>query len=490
MINESIAHYRVTAKIGAGGMGEVYRATDTKLGRDVALKVLPEAFAQDTQRMQRFQREAQVLASLNHPGIAAIYGFEESGSTHALAMELVEGPTLAERIGQGPIPVEEALPLAKQIAEALEYAHDHGIIHRDLKPANIKLTPDGKVKILDFGLAKALAGEVSQLESLNSPTLSIAATQAGIILGTAAYMSPEQAKGKSVDRRCDIWAFGVVLFEMLTGRRLYEGETASETMAAVIMKDPAFDQLPPGLPPAIRNLLARCLRKDPKLRLQSIGDARVAIEEAANPSLAVDAATTAPPGVAPTAPAWGRVLPWALAGVLAVALGVSLWRTSSTDDAARVRPARFFFSVAENQALNLATSTAVAISPDGSKMAYTARLDGIVRLFLRPMDRLEATPIPGTENAAGPFFSPDGDWVAFFAEGRLKKVPLAGGPAVTLATEVRDNRSGTWAGNTIVYGPDAISGLFRVSADGGQPQPLTTLDEARKERTHRFPRFL
>jgi serine/threonine protein kinase len=286
MIGKTISHYRVTEKLGEGGMGVVFRATDTKLGRDVALKVLPEAFAADVERMARFQREAQVLASLNHPNIATIHGLEESDSVRALAMELVEGPTLADRIAQGPIPPEEALPIAKQIAEALEYAHERGIIHRDLKPANIKITADGKVKVLDFGLAKALADDaVSSQDLANSPTLSMAATKAGIILGTASYMSPEQAKGKSVDRRADIWSFGVVLYEMLSGHQLHGGETAPETLASVIKDQPSWEHLPATTPPAVRNLLGRCLAKDPKQRLRDIGEARIAIEDViANPA--------------------------------------------------------------------------------------------------------------------------------------------------------------------------------------------------------------
>src|SRR6266513_661642 len=264
----TISHYHIAAMIGAGGMGEVYRATETKLGRDVALKVIPREFTQEAQHMARFQREAQVLASLNHPNIASIYGLEESAGVRALVMELVEGPTLDERIAQGAIPVEEALPIAKQIAEALEYAHEHGIIHRDLKPANIKLTDDGKVKVLDFGLAKALQDEAPAQDMSNSPTLSIAATKARIILGTAAYMSPEQAKGKRVDRRADIWSFGVVLFEMLTGRRLFAGETATDIMAAVVRAEPDWTLLPASVPPRIRELLRRCLTKDEKGRLR------------------------------------------------------------------------------------------------------------------------------------------------------------------------------------------------------------------------------
>ena len=285
MIGKTLGHYQITSQLGKGGMGEVFQAKDQKLGRDVAIKVLPEEFAKDVDRVARFQREAKLLASLNHPNIAAIYGLEESGGTNFLVLELVEGETLADRIKAGPIPVEESLKLALQIAEALEAAHEKGVIHRDLKPANIKVTPEGKIKVLDFGLAKAFAGEQAELNLSNSPTLSDAATQQGVILGTAAYMSPEQAKGKAVDKRADIWAFGGVLFEMLTGRQLFNGETISETLAAVLMREPDFSTLPPNLHPRIRLLLERCLKKEPKNRYSGISDARVDIQEAlADPS--------------------------------------------------------------------------------------------------------------------------------------------------------------------------------------------------------------
>src|SRR5438105_10077122 len=298
--------YQILMPVGAGGMGEVYRARDTKLGRDVALKVLPPVFAADPERLARFRREPQVLASLNHPGIAAIYGLEESDGVLALVMELVEGPTLAERIAQGPIPLEEALPIARQIAEALEYAHERGVIHRDLKPANIKVTPEGRVKVLDFGLAKALSSETTAADPASSPTLTMRATLAGVIMGTAAYMSPEQAKGKPIDRRADIWAFGVVFAEMLTGRAMYTGETVSEVLAAVIMKEPA---IPESVPPFIRQLLRRCLDRDPSRRLQAIGEARIALENPAAPE--------------PPAPAVSARRPWGWAAAAAATLALA-----------------------------------------------------------------------------------------------------------------------------------------------------------------------
>ena len=305
-------------------MGEVYRARDTRLGRDVALKVLPEAFAADTERMARSEREAKVLASLNHPNIASIYGLEESNRMRALVMELVEGPTLAERIAQGAIPVEEALPIARQVCEGLEYAHERGIIHRDLKPANVKITPEGTVKLLDFGLAKALEGEVVAGDILTSPTISRLATQAGIILGTAAYMSPEQAKGKAVDRRGDIWAFGCLLYEMLTGQRAFGGEAVTETLATVIRDEPDWSALPQATPPRIRDLLKRCLCKDVKQRLQAIGDARIAIEEVQSGVAATDLIPTPVGADAGRISAWTRTMPWALAAILTIALAAAL----------------------------------------------------------------------------------------------------------------------------------------------------------------------
>src|SRR5271168_242163 len=299
--------YEIVGPLGAGGMGEVYRARDTKLGRDVALKVLPATFATDPERMARFRREAQVLASLNHPHIGAIYGFEDSGSVHALVMELIEGPTLAERIARGAIPVDEALPIAREIAEALEAAHERGIIHRDLKPANIKVTQDGNVKVLDFGLAKALEGHPASTDIHNSPTVTSMATLPGVILGTAAYMSPEQAKGKSVDRRTDIWAFGCAFFEMLAGKRPFEGETVSDALAAVIRAEPEWSLLPSNTPQTIRNLVQRCLKKDPRQRLQAIGDGRIVIEEVLS-----GASQHLPPAVEIRVAAWRRALPWAV----------------------------------------------------------------------------------------------------------------------------------------------------------------------------------
>jgi len=457
---EKISHYTVTAKLGAGGMGEVYRATDSKLGRDVALKVLPEAFTQDAQRMARFSREAQVLASLNHPNIATIHGIEDGAGVRALVMELVEGPTLAEKIAQGALPLEEALHFAKQIAEALEYAHEKGVIHRDLKPANVKITADGKAKVLDFGLAKALSDDSSIQDASHSPTLSMAATKAGVILGTAAYMSPEQARGKPADRRADIWSFGVVLYEMLSGRQIFGGETASDSMAAVITREPDWTALPASVPPRIRALLRRCLVKDPRRRLQAIGDARIELEE-------TDAGEAAPAAVPVSAesPSWrARVLIAALVvAALAAGAGLQSWRTP--------RPApQPVARVAQPMANELTVTTRnllmLAISPDGSKMVQVANH----RLYLRSLDSLTAVELPGTEGGASPFFSPDGQWVGFFAGGQTKKMPLAGGTPVTVCA--KDGFDASWGPNDTILIGTAFSGILAVSAQGGTPSVL------------------
>jgi len=364
--------YQIQSPLGAGGMGEVYRAHDPRLARDVALKVLPEAFAADRERMARFEREAKVLASLNHPNVAAIYELEESNSVRALVLELVEGPTLAERIAQGPIPIEEALPMAKQICDGLEYAHERAIIHRDLKPANVKVTPEGSVKLLDFGLAKALEGEAVAGDILTSPTISHLATQAGIILGTAAYMSPEQAKGKAVDRRADIWAFGCLLYEMLTGKRAFGGQAVSETLAAVIRDDPNWSALPQAVPPRIRDLLKRCLCKDVRQRLQAIGDARIAIEEVQSGVAAPDLIPTPVAADAGRVSAWIRTMPWALAAILAIALAAALILIPSRTRQLSGPVMHLTLAAQAHHEEADRRGSAVAISQDGTRVAYVA----------------------------------------------------------------------------------------------------------------------
>src|SRR5437867_3815174 len=386
--------YQVLDKLGEGGMGEVYRAHDSKLNRDVALKILPELLATDPDRLARFKREAQVLASLNHQNIAQIHGFEDSGATHALVLELVEGPTLAERIAQGPLPLSEALPIARQIADALEAAHEQGVIHRDLKPANIKVREDGTVKVLDFGLAKALDPTASAANAMNSPTLSVHATQAGLILGTAAYMSPEQARGKAVDKRADIWAFGCVLYEMLTGRRAFEGEDVTDTIAAVVRGEPDWNALPSDTPEQIRLLLKRCLEKDRRARVSDIGVARFLMTETiASPATA--AAST--PG-----PSRRRIVTGVSIGVLSgiIATAIAVWVMNRLTPPPPPRAVRFAIVPPSSQVLMIqGVDRDIAISPDGTHIVYRSGLTNIPsqsQLAVRPLNELEPRLLPGT----------------------------------------------------------------------------------------------
>jgi Tol biopolymer transport system component len=495
---KKLGSYEILSPLGTGGMGEVYRARDTRLGRDVALKVLPEGFTRDVERLARFRREAQVLASLNHPNIAAIYGFEDSGEVHGLVMELVEGPTLADmisRTGRGaesapgnakPIPIEEALAIAKQICEALEYAHERGIVHRDLKPANVKVTPDGAVKILDFGLAKALEGETAAADISSSPTISRMATQAGIILGTAAYMSPEQAKGKSVDRRADIWAFGCVLYEMLTGKMAFSGETVTDTLAAVIRAEPDWSLLPKDTPTHVRVLLQRCLKKDAKQRLRDIGDARIALEEVlsgvAKEQMAAAVASR---------PAWRRALPWAVAAlcaVVAMGLGAYLYveeRTRGVRENVTLQ-----VSLPDGVSIVTRDAPSVALSPDGQEIVFMGVKGSAVQLYARSLDEPEAKPIAGTENGVSPFFSPDGKWIGFFADGKLEKISLEGGTAQNLA-DAPNQRGGSWAPDgTIIFSPEYSAGLLEISDSGGAPKQIIMPDQSKGERTYRWPEVL
>jgi len=476
--------YEIASPLGAGGMGQVFRARDTKLNRDVAIKVLPAAFAQDSERVARFRREAQVLASLNHPNIAAIHGLEESEGVLALALEFVEGEELAQRLTRGAVPVEEAVAIAKQIAEGLEAAHEKGIVHRDLKPANLKITKDGTVKILDFGLAKAYGGEAEAAGSeglSQSPTMSRQMTEAGVIFGTAAYMSPEQARGATVDKRADIWAFGVVLFEMLTGKRLFTGETVSDTLAAVLRQEIDWRALPASTPPVVRELLERCIERDPKQRLRDMGEARIALER----RLGTPDTVRASSGVG--------ALPWALTLLLALvsALAVwALWRPASTPAPAL----RVSAELGAAASLSTQFGPAAIISPDGRLLAFVASqgADGRPLLHLRRLEQLDAAPLSGTEGARDPFFSPDGEWIAFFADGKLKKVSVSGGAAVTLC-DAADDRGGSWAEDgTIFFTPSGAPGvgLSRVSSAGGAPLTLTTPDPASQELAHRWPQAL
>jgi serine/threonine protein kinase/Tol biopolymer transport system component len=495
--------YEVVGAIGAGGMGEVYRARDTKLGREVALKVLPDVFAADTERMARFEREAKVLASLNHPNIASIYGFEDSGGVHALVMELVEGQTLAERIAGGvgaglkpaptsthAIPIEEALPIARQIAEGLEYAHERGIVHRDLKPANVKITPDGMVKLLDFGLAKALEGDgATGSDPASSPTLSRLATQAGIILGTAAYMSPEQAKGRPVDRRADIWAFSCVLFEMLSGKKPFDGETITDVLAAVVRAEPDWSLLPAATPGVVGNLLRRCLKKDAKQRLQAIGDARIALEEILSGTAAAEETSVS----IPVQRSRRQFLAWALVAVLAtVAAGLGAWIWLSRGaPAAPAIVSQILPPPNANYLFGGNDVGAPAISPDGKWLAFVAAgTDGKQELWVRPLDATTAQPLAGTDGASYPFWSPDNRSIGFFANGNLDRIDASGGPPLTLAA-AGNGRGGAWnQDGTILFAPTSSSPLFRVPASGGAAQQVTQLNVSRQESGHRWPQFL
>jgi serine/threonine-protein kinase len=463
----SIGHYRITSKLGEGGMGTVYRAEDTRLNRSVAVKVLPDAFAQDADRLTRFAREAQVLASLNHPNIAAIYGVEE----RALVMELVEGVTLAERIARGPVPEEDARPIVDQLIDALEYAHQKGVVHRDLKPANIKLTPDGRVKVLDFGLARAVAGEPVDSNPASSPTLTMRATLAGVIMGTAGYMSPEQARGHDVDERADIWAFGVVVYELLTGGHLFNGPTVSDTLASVLKEAPDLE----AAPESMRGMLRYCLEKDPRKRLRHIADARILLNEVR-------------PGGAAQLPEVPRrpILLWSLLVALAaaaLALGIGLWRASRPTE----QPTMWLSVDLGPEAIQSRDITAV-ISPDGSHIVFPVSIGGSTKLAVRYLAQPNATPLAGTEMAIDPFFSPDGEWVAFGSrEGKIKKVSIHGGSPITLCDG--GLRGGSWGDDGfIVAALGNARGLSRIPEGGGPPRPLTTPENG--ELTHRWPQVL
>ena len=495
----TIAHYRILAKLGEGGMGVVYRATDTKLGRNVAIKSLPAAFAHDPDRMARFQREAEVLASLNHPNIAAIYEVAESDDTRALVMELVEGETLPAGL-----PLDTALRYARQIAEALEYAHERGIVHRDLKPANVRVTSEGSVKLLDFGLAKAIEDpRPTSGDPADSPTLPMSITRVGVILGTAAYMSPEQALGKPADRRADIWSFGAVLYEMLAGKRAFCGKSASDALATVLELDPDWDALPAETPFTVRRLVERCLEKDRKRRLQAIGEARIAIEDLLS-GVTQDPESRRQPAAelkaegeragerlqGPSRPVWAVVA--TLLGLLVLSTAWLAWihfrgRTRAT--------ASFRFQI-PFVGMSV-TGGAFALSPDGRQLAFAAvGPDGIKRLWIRALDSLEPRPLLGTEAAQAVippiFWSPDSRFIAFDADGKLKKIDVAGGQVQILCDLPGLAVGGSWSKDgVIIFGNDAPGvGLMRVSASGGKASPLTNVDRSRNEGLHVLPSFL
>ena len=456
--------YDILAVIGAGGMGEVFRARDTRLQRDIALKVLPDTFVRDPDRVARFRREALVLAALNHPNVAAIFGVEESDGTLALVLELVDGPTLADRIDQGPLPLDEAVPIAAQIADALESAHEQGVIHRDLKPANVKIRPDGTVKVLDFGLAKALDTSPTGVDAASGPTITSPAlmTAAGVLLGTAAYMSPEQAKGRPADRRSDIWAFGAVLFEMLSGRRAFKGDDVADTLAAVLRAEPSWTELPADMPIGVRRLLRRCLQKDPKRRLQHIGDARLELADVGQED----------PTALRVAPGRRRLWPMVAAATAgAAAVGAALWVLPRGESARPVT--RFPISVPELAARVPGSGTSVTLSPDGQAIVYVVGgpNPGLER---RRLNEMRPERIRGAEGGTRPFFSPDGEWIGFIVGTKLRKVPAAGGSSVPIC-DVPANARAAWGDDgTIVV---ARPGLWKVPAGGGRLEPLIEAGE-------------
>ena len=496
-----LGSYQILSALGAGGMGEVYRARDTRLDRDVAIKILPEAFAADAERVSRFQREARVLASLNHPHIAAIYGLEDAEGVKALVMELVEGEDLAQRLARGAVPLDEALPIAKQVAEALEAAHEQGIVHRDLKPANVKVRTDGTVKVLDFGLAKAFDPTGSSGSNATmSPTISMHATQAGVLLGTAAYMPPEQAKGKPVDKRADLWSFGCVLYEMLAGHRPFVGETISDVLAKIIERDANWNALPAKTPISIRTLLRRCLEKDPKRRLDSAAVARLEIEEA----------STAPAIIGLPMSDVSRGAGWALralvtVAVLAAAVGaLTTWTVTRPAQAPPPAVSRFAITLPPAQPLAFSINDRdIALSADGTRLAYTA--GDQAQLIVRALDQLDPAPLAGIANARAPFLSPDGRWIGFFdrldeglttgpvvQRGAMKRVSTSGGRPIAICTLTGASRGASWGpDDSIVFATSDLStGLLRVPASGGEPEVLTKPDIARGERDHYFPSVL
>jgi serine/threonine-protein kinase len=478
-----LAHYTILAPLGAGAMGEVYRARDSRLEREVAIKVLPEHFAEEEERLKRFEREARALAALNHPNVAQIHGVDQVGDTCFLVLELVEGETLEERLKGGPLPLAEALDLARQIAEGLEAAHEAGVIHRDLKPANVRITPEGRVKVLDFGLAKPASES-----QLGSGTDSVLSTAAGRLLGTPTYMAPEQARGKRIDKRVDIWAFGCVLYECLSGKRAFEGETLTDVLTTVLHSELDLATLPAGVPAPVRELLARCLAKDPRQRLRDIGDARLVLDR---------------PGAEPVEPGgrratFGRVIPWSACALLALALAfVSLQAFGLVEawprDAARVVAqgvVHVSLTLPAGDEVGAIKELPLAISPDGSQVVYVGSRGNNAQLYVRTLAQREPRAIDGTEGAKSPFFSPDGRWVGFFAQGKLKKVTL-GGTALQVLADAPFARGGCWsADDTLYFAPTNVSGLWRVPASGGVATELTRLERAAGEISHRWPHAL
>jgi Tol biopolymer transport system component len=491
-VGTRLGSLEITALIGKGGMGEVYRARDTKLKREVAIKILPDEFAHDPERVIRFQREAEVLASLNHPNIAAIYDVQEAGATRFLVLELVEGETLAGRIQGGAIPIEEALDIAKHICEALEAAHEKGVIHRDLKPANVKITPEGKVKVLDFGLAKVLEHGAGPSNFSESPTL-LSRTLGGVILGTAPYMSPEQARGQPAGEQSDIWAFGAVLYEMLTGGPAFSGETLTDVLGGIVRTEPDWTALPERTPSLIRLLLRQCLQKNLAARLHHIADARIQMDAALNPA-SIEMSVAQPASTTRRLTLWmvlAVLLPLAVAAATTPFI-VWYYRLASQG----VVNVRFSVPPPDNaQFGQVGTQPAIALSPDGRKLAFIAVTGGVNRLWIRSLDSVEARPLVGTDGvsatfSAAPFWSPDSRFLAYFAQGKLKRIDVSGGPPQTLCDA--DGSSGTWSGkNIIVFDAGQAGGpLKRIPATGGKPESVTALDASRHEEMHLYPHFL